>query len=253
MLLSAGLPVPTRILVHGYVTVEGRKIGKSAGNAIDPIALTKGFGIDALRYYLLRHIRSTGDGDFLRERLRQAYESELAGQFGNLAHRVLSMIERYCDGIVPAPPEGPCEDDHLLRAAAGLPETVAEHLRAFAFDRALDAIWAFIAQANRYVSEEEPWALAKQAAASPGAEEGGVFTARLRGCLFSLAVALDTIARAIAPLLPGSSLRLARKLGRSGGYDRPEPASSLIGSRVGAGVPLFPMAIHAADTSGMSV
>jgi methionyl-tRNA synthetase len=253
MLLSVGLPVPTRILVHGYVTVEGRKIGKSAGNAIDPIALAKAFGIDALRYYLLRHIRSTGDGDFLHERFRQAYDSELAGQLGNLAHRVLSMVERYCDGVVPAPPERLFEDDRLLRSAAGLPETVAGHLRAFAFDRALDAIWAFIAQANRYVSEEGPWALVKQAGASPDPEEAGAFTARLHGCLFSLAAALDTIAHAIAPLLPGASLRLASKLGRSGGYNPSEPANALIGRRVAAGVPLFPRAIDTADTSGRSV
>jgi methionyl-tRNA synthetase len=166
MLLSAGLPVPTRILVHGYVTVEGRKIGKSAGNAIDPFALAEEFGADALRYYLLRHIRSTGDADFSHERFRKAYESELAGQLGNLAHRVLSMVERYCDGIVPAPPEGLLENDRLFRAAAGLPEAVAGHLRAFAFDRALEAIWAFVAQANRYVTEEEPWTLARQAAFS---------------------------------------------------------------------------------------
>jgi methionyl-tRNA synthetase len=244
MLLSVGLPVPTRILVHGYVTVEGRKIGKSAGNAIDPVALAEGYGVDALRYFLLRHIRSTGDGDYSRERFRQAYVSELAGQLGNLAHRVLSMVERYCAGVVPAPPDALFGDDRLLRAAAELPETVAQHLHAFAFDRALDGIWAFIAQANRYVSEEQPWALAKQAAASPGLEAGGV-TARLHGCLFSLAVALDTIARATAPLLPGSSLSLARKLGRSGDYNRPAPASALIGSRVAAGVPLFPTAIHA--------
>jgi methionyl-tRNA synthetase len=253
MLLSAGLPVPTRILVHGYVTIEGRKIGKSAGNAIDPIPLAKGFGIDALRYYLLRHIRSTGDGDFSPERLRQAYESELAGQLGNLAHRVLSMVERYCDGVVPAPPEGLFEDDRLLRAAAGLPETVAGHLRVFAFDRALDAIWAFIAQANRYVSDERPWALAKQAAVAPGPKEGAALTASLHGCLFSLAVALHTIAHATAPLLPGSSLRLASKLGRSAGYNPPKPASALIGSRVAAGVPLFPRAIDTGDMSGRSV
>src|SRR5262249_17291299 len=109
-----------------------------------------------------------------------------------------------------------------------------------------------IAQANRYVSEEAPWALAKQAAA-PAPEEGGAFTAKLHGCLFSLAVALDTIAHAIAPLLPGSSLRLASKLGRSGGYNPSEPANALIGSRVAAGVPLFPRAIDTADTSGRSV
>ncbi len=104
MLLSAGSPVPTRILVHGYVTADGRKIGKSTGNAIDPSPLAQELGSDALRYFLLRHIRSTGDGDFSHARFRQAYESELAGQFGNLVHRVLSMIERYCGGVRPAPP-----------------------------------------------------------------------------------------------------------------------------------------------------
>jgi methionyl-tRNA synthetase len=151
------------------------------------------------------------------------------------------MVERYCDGVVPAPPEALLQGDRLLSAAAGLPETVAGHLRAFAFDRALDAIWAFVAHANRYVAEEEPWALARQAAGS-APDEVRLFTARLHGCLFSLAVALQTIAHAAAPLLPGSSLRLARKLGKSGSCRRPEPTSALIGSRVEAGVPLFPMA-----------
>jgi methionyl-tRNA synthetase len=251
ILLSAGLPVPNRILVHGYVTMEGRKIGKSAGNAIDPFALAEEFGADALRYYLLRRIRSTGDADFSRERFRQAYESELAGQLGNLAHRVLRMVERYCDGVVPAPPERLLEEDRLLRAAAGLPEAVAGHLRAFAFDRALEAIWSFVADANRYVAEEEPWALAKQAAAASGPEARNVFTAKLHGCLFNLAAALQTIAQAAAPLLPGSSLRLARKLGKSGDCNRPEPPSALIGSRVEAGVPLFPMFIdNRTGTSG---
>ena len=155
------------------------------------------------------------------------------------------MVERYCDGVVPAPPEALLQGDRLLSAAAGLPETVAGHLRAFAFDRALDAIWSFVADANRYVAEEEPWALARQAAGS-APDEVRLFTARLHGCLFSLAVALQTIAHAAAPLLPGSSLRLARKLGKtdgkSGGCIRPDPPSALIGSRVEAGVPLFPMA-----------
>ena len=152
------------------------------------------------------------------------------------------MVERYCDGVVPGPPERLLEGDRLLRAAAGLPGTVAGHLRAFAFDRALEAIWSFVADANRYVAEEEPWALAKQAAVASDPEEGSVFTAKLHGCLFSLAVALQTIAHAAAPLLPGSSLRLARKLGKSGSCRRPEPPSALIGSRVEAGVPLVPMA-----------
>jgi methionyl-tRNA synthetase len=248
ILLSAGLPVPTRILVHGYVTVEGRKIGKSAGNAIDPIPLAAEFGADALRYYLLRHIRSTGDCDFSRARFRQAYESELAGQLGNLAHRVLSMIERYCGGLVPGPPRGLVDDDRLLRAAAGLPQAVAGHLRAYAFDRALDAIWAFVAEANRYVSEEEPWTLAKGAALARGSDEATAYTAKLSGCLFSLATALQTIAQCTAPLLPLSSRRLASKLGKARGHNRREPSAALIGSSVEAGVPLFPM--HRLEQAG---
>jgi methionyl-tRNA synthetase len=159
--------------VHGYVTAEGRKTGKSAGNAIDPIALATEFGVDVLRYDLLRHI-------------------------------VLSVIEHYCDGIIPAPPEGLLEHGRLLRAAAGFSGVVAGHLRAFAFDRALDAIWAFVAQANRYVSGEEPWALAKQAAVTPGPGEGEFFAAKLHGRLVNLGAALQTLRK---PLTVSSSER----------------------------------------------
>jgi methionyl-tRNA synthetase len=238
MLISAGLRLPTRILVHGYVTVDGRKIGKSAGNAIDPIALAAHLGADALRYYLLRHIRSTGDGDFSHERFRQAYESELAGQLGNLAHRVLSMIERYCGGVIPTPPEQHAENDRLLWGVAELPGTVARHIRTFAFDRALDAIWSLIADANRYVSEEEPWASAKAAASSRNLGSAAACEAKLHGSLFSLAASLVTIATGIAPLLPSASRKLLDKLG--GTRCQGESQKSLIGRRIKAGVPLFP-------------
>jgi methionyl-tRNA synthetase len=239
MLLSACLPLPTRLLVHGYVTVDGRKIGKSAGNAIDPVPLVAELGSDALRYYLLRHIRSTGDGDFSRERFRQAYESELAGQLGNLAHRVLSMIERYCDGIVPMPPEGHAKNDRLLRRASELPATVTGHIRAYALDRALDAVWAFIAEANRYVAEEEPWVLAK-AAASTNPESSAEYSARLRGSLFSLAASLQTTAQCIAPLLPSASRKLLDKLGGTIRQTEAGASATLIGRRIEIGQPLFP-------------
>jgi methionyl-tRNA synthetase len=240
MLLSTGLPVPTRILVHGYVTVEGRKIGKSAGNAIDPVPLAAEFGADALRYFLLRHIRSTGDGDFARERFRQAYDSELAGQLGNLVHRVLSMIEQYCGGLVPVPQEGHLENDRLLRGAAELPETVAGHLRAYTFDRALDAIWAFIADANRYVTDQEPWTLAKRAVSSQDREDAIACKTKLNGSLFSLAAALQTIATCIAPLLPHTSQQLAEKLGADRSDATAGALAALIGRRVEKGLPLFP-------------
>jgi methionyl-tRNA synthetase len=240
ILLSAGLPVPTRILVHGYATIEGRKIGKSAGNAIDPAPLAAERGADALRYYLLRHIRSGGDGDFSRERFRQAYDSELAGQLGNLAHRVLAIIENDCAGVVPAADASHLANDRLLRSAAGLPGAVARHLRACAFDRALDAIWTFIADANRYVTEEEPWALAKRAAAAPDPEAAAAWTARLNGSLFSLAAALQTIADCLAPLLPGTSRRLAEKLGVARDHATGGALTTLAGRRVQKGSPLFP-------------
>jgi methionyl-tRNA synthetase len=235
MLLSAGLPAPTRILVHGYVTAEGRKIGKSAGNAVDPVPLAQELGSDALRYFLLRHIRSTGDGDFSPTRFRQAYESELAGQLGNLVHRVLSMIERFCGGTAPAPPDGFVEADRLLRTASQLPEHIAAHLHAFAFDRALDEIWTFVADANRYVAEEAPWDLAK-AAASSDREAAAVSEAKLRSILFSLLASLLTIAKCIAPFLPEASRKLFQKLGET---DR-RCGNALARRRIEVGVPLFP-------------
>jgi methionyl-tRNA synthetase len=240
MLLSAGLLLPTRILVHGYVTVEGRKIGKSAGNAIDPVPLAAELGADALRYYLLRHIRSTADGDFSDERFLQAYDFELADQLGNLVHRVLGMVERYCGGFVPAPPEGHIEIDRLLRSASELPAGVAGRLREFAFDRALDAIWTFIADANRYVSEEAPWALAKSAASSRDRDAAAARKAELHGSLFSLAASLLIIAECIAPFLPCTSRKLMAKLGATRPASEPDTPASMTGRKVEAGVPLFP-------------
>jgi methionyl-tRNA synthetase len=239
ILLSAGLQLPTRIFVHGYVTVGGRKIGKSARNAVDPIPLAAELGADALRYYLLRHIRSTGDGDFSLVRFQQAYDSELAGQLGNLAHRVLSMIELYCGGVVPSPLEHYVENDRLLLRAAELPAMVAAHLTAYAFDRALDAIWTFIAEANRYVTVEEPWTLADAAASSP-TPGSAKFEAKLRSSLFSLAASLFTIATCIAPLLPGVSQRLLDKLRGTNCRSAPCAPFDLVGRRVDVGPPLFP-------------
>lgn len=215
MLLSAGLALPTRILVHGYVTVEGEKIGKSAGNAIDPLPIARDRGSDALRYYLLRHIRSTGDGDFSHERFVRAYDSELAGQLGNLAHRTLSMIDRYCDGRIPAPKGDHLDTDRLLRASGVLPATVESHLERFAFDEALAAIFEFIATANKYVADNEPWSLAKQASGriTGTPDTSASAHSALRNCLSSLAVSLYVIAECLAPLLPSTSDKLLRQLG----------------------------------------
>ncbi|MCC2608666.1 methionine--tRNA ligase [Neorhizobium petrolearium] len=229
ILLSAGIIPPTRIFVHGYVTVDGRKIGKSAGNAIDPVPLAGELGTDALRYYLLRHIRPTGDGDFSHERFRQAHDSELADQLGNLVHRALSMIDRYCGGIIPAPEGTDIRGDDLLHQAADLRKIVAGSIEAYTFDEALDAVWSFVASTNRYVAEQQPWALAKA--------EGSEPAIRLRNCLFNLEASLQAIADCLSPLLPETSEKLRYKLG---GPLRGVEARELAGLKVDRGGALFP-------------
>lgn len=212
ILLSAGLPLPTRILIHGYVTVGGRKIGKSAGNAIDPVPLADELGADALRYYLLRHIRSSADGDFSRDRFLQAYDSELAGQLGNLAHRTLTLIDRHCNGVVPSAPVR-VEEPRIITAVARLPDQVLSLIHRYDFNDALIAIWDLVSQANRYITEKEPWALAK--ATSSGASPSAAAATRrdLDACLSDLARVLVTVGRCLVPFLPSTSARLLSQLG----------------------------------------
>lgn len=241
ILLSAGLAMPTRILVHGYITVEGAKIGKSAGNAIDPIPLAHERGSDALRYYLLRHLRSTGDSDFSYDRYVQAYNSELAGQLGNLAHRTLSMIDLYFDGRVPEPHLDREDTNALLCASKALHGTVAGHLESFAFHDALAAIWIFIASANRYVADCAPWSLAKQWASHDGSrEERATAYQALSNCLSDLALSLRVIAICLAPLLPSTSEKLLRQLGLCTDQVSQDDDAGLSGKTIDTGDVLFP-------------
>ncbi len=229
MLISAGMVVPTRVFVHGYVTVEGKKIGKSAGNTVDPLPLAASFGRDALRYYLLRHIRSTEDGDFSDARFQQAYVSELAGQFGNLVHRSIKMMEAYRGGVVSLTGhEGQEATERLLHSSEALAELVASRIAEFAFDRALEGIWQFIADANRTIAEVQPWALAKSGD-----------DAELDRCLFALFRSLHVIAYCLFPFLPDSANALFAKLGTTPEYG-PGLADFSWPARVASGAPLFP-------------
>jgi methionyl-tRNA synthetase len=144
LLLSAGLPVPDTIFVHGFLTIDGKKISKSAGDATDPVAFIDQFGCDALRFYLLRHVRPFEDTDFSIERLTAAYTNDLANGLGNL----VSRLTRLCES---AGLEAVQFDD---RAA---PTGFHEHIGAFRFDRALVALWDAITRLNREISETRPW------------------------------------------------------------------------------------------------
>ena len=212
MLLSAHVPLPTSILVHDYVTLNGGKISKSLGNTVDPVELVERFGTDALRYYLLREISTTEDGDFTFERFMHAYNSDLADQLGNLLNRVVSMVGRYYDGIVPAP--GPLEqiDRSLVETAQSLPGRIDASLSRFALDESLDAIWNLIGAANKYVADVEPWTLAKLRK-SEG--EGSYAGERLRTVLYNLVEALRLIAYHCTPFLPSTAEGIAKQLGIS--------------------------------------
>jgi methionyl-tRNA synthetase len=206
ILLSAGLPLPTTISVHGYLTVEGQKIGKSLGNAIDPSAIVDQFGTDVVRYFLCRHIRTGNDGDFTTERVATARDAELADQLGNLLNRTVSMITQYYGGLVPTP-----SSEHESRDLVELAErTRVRYREAFAalrVDDALLAVWDLIQWANKAVVDRAPWKLAKKREESPSVE------ASLATILFELVQVLRWVATYLVPFLPQTAVRIRAQLG----------------------------------------
>ena len=211
MLLSAQVPLPTTIFVHGYVTVGGEKISKSLGNVIDPVDLVARYRTDAVRYYLLREIPATEDGDFTLERFLRAHNTDLADQLGNLLNRVVSMVGRYYDGIVPAPYAADDVDRRLIETAERVRERVDAAMERFAPHDALAAIWELVGAANKYVGEVEPWTLAKRRKA--GGEDGAVAGARLATALFNLSEALRLVAHFLIPFLPDTATGIAGQIG----------------------------------------
>lgn len=236
MLLSAGLPLPRTVLVHGFITVDGVKISKSKGNTVDPFDLVARFGQDAVRYYLLRKIPATADGNFSEAELAQAYSGELADQLGNLLHRVVKMVERYCDGVVPAAGEWADIDRQLEEAVAHAQRQVVSEMEQYAFHKALAAIWSLIAAANKYVVECEPWTLAKQRAHDHA--DGAAAEERLQTVLYVLVDALRRIAQLLAPFLPATAHEIEAQLGRRRAEAGANGAVS--GAKVQSAKTLFP-------------
>jgi len=201
MLLSAGQPLPTRIVVHDYLTVEGQKLSKSLGTAIDPLQVVNRFGADALRWWFLRDVPRSGDVDFRKE-LVAARANELADGLGNLVNRTIALVSRnprcHPDGAALVP-----EARSLQSLCERLPREIDAALAAFDLRGATAALWAVVSKANGFVSETRPWELAK--AARDGDEEAGK---RLDAVLGALLDACRTIAWELAPFLPGAAGRL---------------------------------------------
>lgn len=203
MLLSAGLPLPTRIFVHDYITAGGRKISKSGGVTADPAALSAAYGADAVRWWLLREVPRVGDADFTEERLVARHDEDLADGAGNLVNRVVTMVHRFRGGRVPEARPEP------LEAVARAGERVHEALEAFDFRRAAGAVWAIVEEANRHVERTRPWQQ------DPAGRE--VSLATLVHACRELAVQLE-------PFLPTAAGRIAAAVRAEGGLlPPPEP------------------------------
>lgn len=213
MLLSAEAPLPTTIFIHGYITLGGEKVSKSLGNIVDPVELAEKYGIDALRYYLLREIKATEDGDFTLDRFINSYNTDLANQLGNLLSRWVGMVKRYYNGVVPAPGRLDEIDQGLIAVAEELRGRVDRTIDLFAPHEALIAIWDLIAAANKYIVQVKPWRLAKQRATDEQAE------ARLATTLYNLAEVLRLVAQYCDPFLPATAQAITAQLGLS--FNRP--------------------------------
>ncbi len=206
ILLSAREPLPTTIFVHDYLTVEGQKLSKSLGNAIDPSRLVDRYGVDALRWWFLRDVPRNGDADF-REELVVGRANELADGLGNLVNRTIALISRNQSDGIRAVENTPAEAEALSARCACLPAAIDKALGACDLRAATAAVWEVVSEANRFVSVTQPWDLAKAArAGEAGASE------RLDAVLAFLFATCGLIARELRPFLPDAAERIAAAL-----------------------------------------
>lgn len=239
MLLSAQVPLPTTLLVHGFITLGGQKISKSLGNVVDPEQLVADYGVDSVRYFLLREVSPFADSDFTLERFQRVCNTDLADQLGNLLNRTVSMIQRYQEGTIPASGELTAAERVVVERARNLPGQVDTAVRGYASNEALAAIWELVGEANRYVAETEPWVLAKQRKA--GDRDAAQ---RLDTVLYTLAETLRLVAHLLEPFLPDTAAKIAAQLGVA--LDSDVPWTSVTawgqlaaGTRVQPGAVLF--------------
>ena len=200
-LMSAGLPVPKRVTANGWWLVEGEKMSKSLGNVIDPRDLVKTYGLDQVRYYLLREKPFGGDGSISYRGIATRINVELANDLGNLAQRSLSLIARNLDGVLPAKGTETLEDAGLLTMADALPGLVRAAIERQTFHEALDEIWKLIRAANVYIDHQAPWALNK------------TDKARMATVLRVLVDTIRVIATLLQPFMPTSMANMLEQLG----------------------------------------
>lgn len=225
-LMSAGIELPRRVFAHGFLYNRGEKMSKSVGNVVDPVALVETFGVDPVRYFLLREVPFGQDGSYSEEGIITRINTDLANELGNLAQRSLSMVNKNLDAAVPTPGELSAEDSELLAIADGLLEKVRAAFDEQAMHQALEAIWLMLGAANRYFSAQEPWVLRKSEAAAD--------QDRFRTVLYVTLEVVRVAALLVQPVMPSSAAKLLDLLGQ------PESQRDFtaVGVRIAPGTPL---------------
>lgn len=229
-LMSAGIELPRRVFAHGFLLNRGEKMSKSVGNVVDPVALIDTFGVDQVRYFLLREVPFGQDGSFSEEAIITRINTDLANELGNLAQRSLSMIAKHLGGVLPEPGEFSAADTDLLAAADGLLERLRVSFESQAMHLALEAIWLMLGEANKYFSAQQPWVLRKS--------ESEADQRRFRTVLYVTCEAVRIAALLVQPVMPESAATLLDLLGQP--HD--QRAFAAVGARLTPGTQLPPPA-----------
>jgi methionyl-tRNA synthetase len=241
MLHAVGVPMPTRILAHGFWIMGKEKMSKSLGNVVDPYDYITRFGTDALRYFTCRELQLSNDTDFTEDRFLQRFNADLANDLGNLINRSLSMIHRYRKGLVPELGTSTPLDEELRLVAAQAFEIYHREMPNLLYGTVLDGIWKLVVRANRYVEENAPWKLAK----NPDEAK------RLDTVLRLLGESVAALAHLIAPFMPETSTKIVSQLGIA---SLPESKLAILRALpdnhpLGQASPLFPRSETASKTS----